>query len=182
MTAQVRELLDLAADRVTGDLTARPEAPVAAVVSAGRDRARRRRLRALGGAAGAVLAVAAGGLAVQQFGADTDGGPVTLLTGRGSEGDRVCGGVRFDRAQLPGRPLREDDPFGDLGDLADLLWLHGWPRAVPLDAASWTVLTGRGDALLVARMPSGEVRYLPVTRQRDGSWLAGAPCTPRRRR
>jgi len=166
----------MAADRVTGEV---PAAPVDDVVAAGRDRVRRRRRRVLTGAAAAAVAVVAGALAIPRLASPGD--PAALLGGGRSE-DMVCGGVRFDRADLPGRPLRKDDRFVDRASLADLLWLDGWPRAVPLDAAEWTVLAGRGDALLVARMPSGEMRYLPVVRERDGSWTPNPPCTPRQRR
>ena len=176
MTAHVRNLLEMAADRVTGEV---PAAPVDDVVAAGRDRVRRRRRRVLTGAAAAAVAVVAGALAIPRLASPGD--PAALLGGGRSE-DMVCGGVRFDRADLPGRPLRKDDRFVDRASLADLLWLDGWPRAVPLDAAEWTVLAGRGDALLVARMPSGEMRYLPVVRERDGSWTPNPPCTPRQRR
>jgi hypothetical protein len=175
MTTEVRKLLDLAADRVAADPS---EAPVAAVLAAGRRRTSRRRVAALGGAAGVAAAVAAGVLGAQLAEPGAAGGPAALLGG-GGDGDTVCGGVRFDRAQLPGRPLQPGDRFGTTAELADLLRLHGWPRAVPYDAAVWTVLTGRGDALLVARRPDGDIRYLPVRRQRDGSWAAEAPCTPR---
>jgi hypothetical protein len=101
VTAHVRNLLELAADRVTGEV---PAAPVDDVVAAGRDRLRRRRLRALTGAAGAAVAVVAGALAVPQLASPGD--PSALPRGGGS-GDMVCGGLRFDRADLPGRPLRE---------------------------------------------------------------------------
>jgi hypothetical protein len=62
---------------------------------------------------------------------------------------------------------------------ADLLGLHGWPRAVPYSAAHWTVVTNGADGVLVASLPGAKPRYLSIHRGPNNSWIAGVPCTPR---
>ncbi len=61
---------------------------------------------------------------------------------------------------------------------ADLLALHGWPRAVPYDAARWTVVLNGDDGVLVASLPGEPPRYLPIHRGPNNSWIAGVPCSP----
>ena len=90
----------------------------------------------------------------------------------------TCGDVRLDRSALPGRPVRATDGR-PLGDAADVLALHGWPRAVPFDAAEWTVAVTGDEGVLVARPPGGGGRYLPIRRAEDGAWTVGAPCALR---
>ena len=94
-------------------------------------------------------------------------------------GDVRCGGVLFDRAALPGRPLGAAEEAGPRVRLADALDLHGWPRAVPYDAATWTVVAAGDDGVLVATVPGRPAVYLPGRRQSGGDWIAGPPCTLR---
>lgn len=166
---EMRELLDAAADEVEVG-----EVPVAAVLAAGRRRVRRRRWAAAGTGA-AVVAVALAALPLRPGPGSTAGAPTGFAPGAG---DVACGPVRFDRSALPGRPV---DPAADVFPVeraADLLALHGWPRAVPYSAARWTVVAGSRTGVLVATLPDGSARYLPIARDDDRNWVTGLPCTP----
>jgi len=133
----------------------------------------------------ATAAVLAGASAVQPgSGAGAAGAGAAAAAGTGGgggagNGDTDCGGVRFDRASLPGRPLGSAEEAGPTGRVADALGLRGWPRAVPYDAARWTVVTVGDAGVLVATASGQPTRYLPIRRQPTGDWLAGRPCTPR---
>jgi hypothetical protein len=181
---EVRELLESAAS------TAEPgEVPVAAVLAAGRRRVRQRRLAAAGAgvAAAAVLLVTLpgtthGGALPNSVDGMTGGGggsaaaPVPDPTGTGSA---QCGDVRFDRSKLPGRTVTVDNGDWPTDRAADLLALHGWPRAAPYEMARWTQVTDGRAGVLVASLPGTGYRYLPIHRGLDGTWVLGAPCTPR---
>jgi hypothetical protein len=93
-------------------------------------------------------------------------------------GDTVCGGVRFDRARLPGRTATPTNGDWPTAAAADLLRLHGWPRAVPFDMARWTVVLNGNAGLLVAFLPGSGFGYLPIHKAAAG-WSVGPPCTPR---
>lgn len=93
-------------------------------------------------------------------------------------GDTVCGDVRFDKAKLPGRRATVDNGDWPTAAAADLLRLHGWPRAVPYDVAQWTVVTDGAAGVLVASLPGSGFHYLPIHKAADGSWAVGPPCTP----
>ena len=166
---EVRELLEAAAD-----VTVPAEPPVAAVLAAGRRRVRRRRVTV----AGAGLAAAAVALAVPPLVPELHqrAGVQALLPDRW-DGDTECGDVRFDRSQLPGRPVDADMEL-PTEEAADLLQLHGWPRAVPYVAARWTVVYRGDTGLLVATAAGEKTRYLPIHRDAGRNWVAGPPCTP----
>jgi len=143
--------------------------------------------------AGAFLAAVAAALAVTlplsasraaPAGADTavtrattdPAGGGRLPTGRG---DTVCGDVRFDRARLPGRTVTPANGDWPTAAAADLLRLHGWPRAVPYDVARWTVVRTGDAGVLVAALPGSGFHYLPIHKAAGGGWTVGPPCTPR---
>ena len=86
--------------------------------------------------------------------------------------------MRFDKAELPGRRVTVDNGDWPTEQAADLLGLHGWPRAVPYDAARWTVVVNGNAGVLVASLPGAQPRYLSITRGPNNSWIAGVPCTP----
>jgi hypothetical protein len=114
--------------------------------------------------------------------ADTaDTGPVTAGGGGrlpAGSGDTVCGDVRFDRARLPGRTATPTNGDWPTAAAADLLRLHGWPRAVPFDIAHWTVVLNGNAGVLVAFLPGSGFGYLPIHKAAAG-WSVGPPCTPR---
>jgi hypothetical protein len=182
---EVRELLDSTAAAV-----AEPdEVPLDAVLAAGRRRVRRRRWTVSGAGAAVALAVLAVALPIAR---DPGGlpGTVKAVTGGGGDGaapvspaptgsgDARCGDVRFDRSKLPGRTVTVDGDW-PTARAADLLDLHGWPRAVPFDAARWTEVTDGRAGVLVAFLPGTGYRYLPVQKGAGGAWVVGPPCTPR---
>jgi hypothetical protein len=94
-------------------------------------------------------------------------------------GDAVCGDVRFDRAALPGRTVTPANGDWPTAAAADLLRLHGWPRAVPFDVAHWTVVLRGNAGVLVAFLPGSGFHYLPIHKAAGGGWSVGPPCTPR---
>jgi hypothetical protein len=90
----------------------------------------------------------------------------------------ICGGLPFDSAALPGRPVGADEISGPAEGISQVLRLSEWSRSSPYDRARWSVLpAGSGAALLVATRP-GEAAYLPVRRRPDGHWQIDAPCRP----
>lgn len=91
--------------------------------------------------------------------------------------DTVCGIARFDRADLPGRPVRAGEDW-PTQRAADQLALHGWPRAVPYAVRRWTVVVAGDSAVLVTRA-GGATVHLPVVRDRSGDWTVGPACEPR---
>jgi hypothetical protein len=105
----------------------------------------------------------------------TAGGGGRLPVG---SGDTVCGDVRFDRARLPGRTATPTNGDWPTAAAADLLRLHGWPRAVPFDIARWTVVLNGNAGVLVAFLPGSGFGYLPIHKVAAG-WSVGPPCTPR---
>ena len=105
----------------------------------------------------------------------TAGGGGRLTVG---SGDTVCGDVRFDRAMLPGRTATPTNGDWPTAAAADLLRLHGWPRAVPFDIARWTVVLNGNAGVLVAFLPGSGFGYLPIHKVAAG-WSVGPPCTPR---
>jgi hypothetical protein len=109
--------------------------------------------------------------------------PATAAGGGGrlpaGHGDTVCGDVRFDRARLPGRTVTPDNGDWPTAAAADLLRLHGWPRAVPFDVARWTVVITGDAGVLVASLPGSGFHYLPIHAAAGGGWSVGPPCTPR---
>jgi hypothetical protein len=104
------------------------------------------------------------------------GGGGRLPTGRG---DTVCGDVRFNRSELPGRTAALANGDWPTAAAADLLRLRGWPRAVPFDIAHWTVVVHGTAGVLVAFLPGPGFGYLPIHRIAGGGWSVGPPCTPR---
>jgi len=94
-------------------------------------------------------------------------------------GDTVCGDVRFDRSQLPGRTATPANGDWPTAAAADLLRLRGWPRAVPFDVAHWTVVLNGTAGVLVAFLPGTGFGYLPIHQAAGGGWSVGPPCTPR---
>jgi hypothetical protein len=141
--------------------------------------------------AGAFLAVVAAVLAVvlplshsPAAPARTDTATAGTVTAGGGgrlpvgSGDTVCGDVRFDRAMLPGRTATPTNGDWPTAAAADLLRLHGWPRAVPFDIAHWTVVLNGSAGVLVAFLPGTGFGYLPIHRAVAG-WSVGPPCTPR---
>jgi len=88
------------------------------------------------------------------------------------------GDVRFDRAMLPGRTATPTNGDWPTAAAADLLRLHGWPRAVPFDIAHWTVVLNGNAGVLVAFLPGTGFGYLPIHRAAAG-WSVGPPCSPR---
>jgi hypothetical protein len=172
---EVRELLESTASALPAETQ---DVPLEAVLAAGRRRVRRRRL-AVGGAGVAAAAVLLGTLPVSQGAGGAPAG-VDALTGGGRApvGDTTCGDVTFDKARLPGRRVTVDNGDWPTEQAADLLALHGWPRAVPYAAAHWTVVTNGDDAVLVASLPGAPRRYLPIHKAPGGGWLVGPPCTP----
>jgi hypothetical protein len=148
----------------------------------------RRRALAVGGAfLAAVAAVLAAVLPLSASHADTTAtGSVTSDTVAGSggrlpvgRGDVVCGDVRFDRARLPGRTVTPANGDWPTAAAADLLRLHGWPRAVPFDVARWTVVRTGDAGVLVASLPGSGFHYLPIHEAAGGGWSVGPPCTLR---
>ena len=97
----------------------------------------------------------------------------------GGTGDTVCGDVRFDRSELPGRTATPANGDWPTAAAADLLRLRGWPRAVPFDVAHWTVVVHGGAGVLVAFLPGRGFGYLPIHQAAGGGWSVGPPCTPR---
>jgi hypothetical protein len=97
----------------------------------------------------------------------------------GGSGDTVCGDVRFDRSRLPGRTATPANGDWPTAPAADLLRLHGWPRAVPFDVAHWTVVLNGDAGVLVAFLPGSGFHYLPIRKAAGGGWSVGPPCTPR---
>jgi DNA-directed RNA polymerase specialized sigma24 family protein len=77
----------------------------------------------------------------------------------------------------PGRPVADGSDLPTEA-AADLLSLHGWPRAVPYAKASWTVVYRGDSGLLVAAVRGEKTRYLPIHRDAGYNWIAGPPCTP----
>lgn len=173
----VRELLEAAAGTVPADA----DVPLEAVVAAGRRRVRGRRMAVAGAGAATVAAVLLAGLPLHRA---PDGGlpaSVDAITGGGApaaSGDTSCGNVRFDKARLPGRKVTVDNGDWPTEQAADLLALHGWPRAVPYDVARWTVVVNGNTGVLVASLPGAKPRYLSIHRGPNNSWIAGVPCTP----
>lgn len=104
------------------------------------------------------------------------GGGGRLPTG---SGDTVCGDVRFDRSELPGRLATPANGDWPTAAAADLLRLRGWPRAVPFDIAHWTVVRHGDAGVLVAFLPGPGFGYLPIHKAAGGGWSVGPPCTPR---
>ena len=142
--------------------------------------------------AGAFLAVVAAVLAVvlplshsQAAPARADTATAGTVTAGGGgrlpvgSGDTVCGGVRFDRARLPGRTATPTNGDWPTAAAADLLRLHGWPRAVPFDMARWTVVLNGNAGVLVAFLPGTGFGYLPIHKAAGGGWSVGQPSTPR---
>jgi hypothetical protein len=177
---EVRELLESAAEAVPEDA----DVPLAAVLAAGRRRVRGRRLAVAGAGAATVAALLLTGLPLDRGPAGGLTGPVDAITAGGGgastgSGDTECGGVRFDRSTLPGRTVTVDNGDWPTEQAADLLALHGWPRAVPYAAARWTVVVNGDAGVLVASLPGAKPRYLSIHRGPNNSWIAGVPCTPR---
>ena len=110
-----------------------------------------------------------------EAGTVTAGGGGRLPVG---SGDTVCADVRFDRARLPGRTATPTNGDWPTAAAADLLRLHGWPRAVPFDIARWTVVLNGNAGVLVAFLPGSGFGYLPIHKAAVG-WSVGPPCTPR---
>jgi hypothetical protein len=165
--SEVRDLLELAADREAGET---PEPPVRAVVAAGRARTRRR-LAAVAGSALAVVAVAVGAVAVQP-------GPTAVVPALRDRGELACAGVRFDPAALPGQRVTAADMAETRARMADLAQVHGWPRIDPYQASRWTVVPVGSRGVLVATTPRQQTRYAAVTRTSGGRWSIDAACTP----
>jgi hypothetical protein len=109
-------------------------------------------------------------------GTSAGGGGGRLPSGTG---DAVCGDVRFEKSRLPGRRVTADNGDWPTAAAADLIALHGWPRAVPFDVARWTVVTSGTAGVLVASLPGSGFHYLPIHRAPGGGWSVGPPCTPR---
>ena len=109
-------------------------------------------------------------------GTSAGGGGGRLPTGTG---DAVCGDVRFEKSKLPGRRVTADNGDWPTAAAADLIALHGWPRAVPFDVARWTVVTSGSAGVLIASLPGSGFHYLPIHRAPGGGWSVGPPCTPR---
>jgi hypothetical protein len=109
-------------------------------------------------------------------------GTVTAGGGRrlpARSGDTVCGDVRFDRSELPGRAATVANGDWPTAAAADLLRLRGWPRAVPFDVAHWTVVLHGNAGVLVAFLPGSGFGYLPIHKVAGAGWSVGPPCTPR---
>jgi hypothetical protein len=172
---EIRELLESTASALPAEAG---DIPLAAVLAAGRRRVRRRRL-AVGGAGVAVAAVLLSTLPVWPGAGGAPAGVDALTggSGRAPVGDTTCGDVTFDKATLPGRRVTVDGDW-PTAQAADLLALHGWPRAVPYAAAHWTVVTNGDAAVLVASLPGAPRRYLPIHKATGGGWSVGPPCTP----
>jgi hypothetical protein len=135
---------------------------------------------------GAFLAAAAAVLLPLAASHTAPAAPVTASNAAGGggrlpagQGDTACGDVRFDRARLPGRTVTPDNGDWPTAAAADLLHLHGWPRAVPFDVARWTVVRTGDAGVLVASLPGSGFHYLPIHRKAAGGWSVGPPCTPR---
>jgi|SRR5215207_7777556 len=168
---EVRELLDRAADEVTDP----GEPPVAAIVAAGRRRVRRR-LAVVSGAGVATAALLVGVLALPASEPAREPAGTQAVQGHQGGSATPCGGP-LDRSALPGRTVRAEDGL-PTGAAADLLRLHGWPRAVPYDVARWTLVTDGDTGALVAWAGGSPSRYLAVVRE-SGTWrIVGGPCTP----
>jgi hypothetical protein len=176
---EVRELLESAAGAVPEDT----DVPLAAVLAAGRRRVRGRRLAVAGAGAATAAALLLAGLPLDRSaGGGLPGSVDAVRAGSGGgttlTGDTRCGDVRFDKAKLPGRKVTADNGDWPTEQAADLLGLHGWPRAVPYDAARWTVVVNGPVGVLVASLPGAKPRYLSIHRGPNNSWIAGVPCTP----
>ena len=100
------------------------------------------------------------------------GGHELVATGTG---DTVCGDVRFDKAKLPGRRATVDNGDWPTAAAADLLRLHGWPRAVPYDVAQWTVVTDGAAGVLVASCPAPASTTCRSTRPPTAAGRSGRP-------
>jgi hypothetical protein len=175
---EVRELLESAA----GAVPAETEVPLAAVLAAGRRRVWRRRLVVAGAGVATAAAVLLAGVPTGHGARGGLPGAVDALaggSGRALVGDTTCGDVTFDRAKLPGRRVTMDNGDWPTEQAADLLALHGWPRAVPYAEARWTVVVNGDAGVLVASLPGAKPRYLTIHRGANNSWIAGVPCTPR---
>jgi hypothetical protein len=109
-------------------------------------------------------------------GTSAGGGGGRLPSGTG---EAVCGDVRVEKSRLPGRRVTADNGDWPTAAAADLMQLHGWPRAVPFDVAHWTVVTSGDAGLLVASLPGSGFHYLPIHRKPGGGWSVGPPCVPR---
>ena len=105
----------------------------------------------------------------------TAGGAGRLPVGRG---DTVCGDVRFDKAELPGRTATPANGDWPTAAAADLLQLRGWQRAVPYDITRWTVVLNGDAGMLVVFLPGSGFHYLPIHGAAGGGWSVGPPCTP----
>ncbi len=116
------------------------------------------------------------GAETAKTGVVTAGGGGRLPVG---SGDTVCGDVRFDKAKLPGRTATVANGDWPTAAAADLLRLHGWPRAVPFDVARWTVVLSDDAGVLVTFLPGSGFHYLPIHKAAGGGWSVGPPCTPR---
>jgi hypothetical protein len=93
-------------------------------------------------------------------------------------GGATCGGVRLNPAALPGRPIGPGEQSGPAEGIGQLLRLYEWTRHTPYDGARWSTVNGAGygTALLVAALPGGPARYIPVHLRPDGHWQIDAPC------
>lgn len=173
----VRELLDSAAEAVPEDTAV----PLEAVLAAGRRRVRGRRLAIAGAGVATAAAVLVIGLPLDRApGGGLPGSVAAIRAGApAAAGDTTCGDVTFDRARLPGRRVTVDNGDWPTEQAADLLALHGWPRAVPYDLAPWTVVLNGNDGVLVATLPGAAPRYLSIHKGPNNSWIAGVPCTLR---
>ena len=116
------------------------------------------------------------GAETAKTGVVTAGGGGRLPVGGG---DTVCGDVRFDKTKLPGRTATLANGDWPTAAAADMLRLHGWPRAVPFDVAHWTVVLNGDAGVLVAFLPGSGFHYLPIHRAAGAGWSVGPPCTPR---
>jgi hypothetical protein len=173
---EVRDLLESAAEPEEP-----VEVPLAAVLAAGRRRVRQRRLAITGAGIAAATAVLLATLPTLHAAPGGLPGSVDALAGsrgRAPAGDTTCADVTFDRAKLPGRRVTVDNGDWPTEQAADLLALHGWPRAVPYDAARWTVVLNGNAGVLVASLPGAKPRYLSIHKGPNNSWLAGVPCSP----
>jgi hypothetical protein len=168
---EVRELLESTASALPAGAE---DVPLEAVLAAGRGRL------AAGGAGVAAAAVLLSTLPVTHGAGGAPAGVDALTggSGRAPVGDTTCGDVTFDKAKLPGRRVTVDNGDWPTAQAADLLALHGWPRAVPYAAAHWTVVTNGDAAVLVASLPGAPRRYLPIHKASGGGWSVGPPCTP----
>jgi hypothetical protein len=88
----------------------------------------------------------------------------------------TCAGIRFNPADLPGRPIGPAERSGPAEGIAQVLRLYEWNRHSPYDGATWSVVNAADDAaVLVARTGPAD-HYIPVRRRPDGHWQIDAPC------